>query len=207
MEATNWIALYAAIVATIGVIWQAWVRWLEGRPRLSVDLILFLFVWSSDDATTLDRISGDAATPAKGLHWRVRISVTNTGHRPVQVSDIKLRHGTERTGVRSWTAERWELPWKIESGEQRRCSLTDDDAPGLDLRSPLHAQVTIASGKEYKSPQLQVRSATKSNHDANSREDKVVLVLHPDLMDQLYEQVLGPEWQSRVFMHSFIEKD
>jgi hypothetical protein len=207
MEATNWIALYAAIVATIALIWQAWVRWSEGRPRLSVDLVLFLFVWSNDDATTLDSIRTDAATQANGLHWRASISVTNTGHRPVQVSDIRLRNGTERTGIRSWKAERWELPWKIESGEQRRCFVTDDDAPQLDLRSPLHAHVTIASGQVYESPQLQVRSATKSNPDANSQEDKVVVVLHPDLADQLHERALGPEWRSRAFMHYFIEND
>jgi hypothetical protein len=207
MEATNWIALYAAIVATIALTWQAWVRWSEGRPRLSINLALFLFVTSIEDAATLANLATNGATQVSGLQWRADISVTNTGHRPVQVTEVKLRQGPERTGMRAWTANRWGLPWKIESGEQQRCFLTDDDAPELDLRSPLHAHVTIGSGQVYESPQLQVRSATKPNPDANSRGNRVFTVTHPDLAAQVAEQALGPEWRNHFYVYEIFEND
>jgi hypothetical protein len=56
VDAGNWIALYAAIVATGALAWQAWVRWQERRPRLRVDLRLTIFVSSLDDAMALKEL-------------------------------------------------------------------------------------------------------------------------------------------------------
>jgi hypothetical protein len=49
MRAQDWIALYAAIVATAALIWQASTQLYERKPRLRVELGLTIFIATEED--------------------------------------------------------------------------------------------------------------------------------------------------------------
>jgi hypothetical protein len=123
------------------------------------------------------------------------------------VTEVKLRQLPDSSGMRAWFSSGWELPWKIESGEQKRCFLTDEGAPELSLRSGIYADVTVGTGESFESNRIEALGKRSKSVDSSYRGSRVAFAMHPDLLGHLGEQALGADWRSRIFVYEVFEND
>lgn len=150
MEAGDWIALYAAVVATLAVGWQATTQLLERRPKVRVSwFLLRLAADEPPDSGVEEWLIGQP--------WLLQIEVLNvSASRSVRISRISIRTEQTEQGYEVWESTRWALPWLLEAGEDRIVALADQEAG--DLRSGQHlvAEVSLSDGRTFTSDAIVV---------------------------------------------------
>jgi hypothetical protein len=149
VSAGDWIALYAAVVATGALGWSAATYLVGRRPKLRVRLGVVYFVERPDAARDLGDVLGD---------WRTEVEVVNVGHSTVHVASAGLQTNRGPNGVDVWTSSAWDLPWRLEPSEERVVFLTDEDAGQLTLGQELQASVTTTHGVHFESEPFRVGS-------------------------------------------------
>lgn len=152
MTAGDWIALYAATVATAAVAWQAVIHVAERRPKLRVRIALLHFLtndgqlWSSPNS--VDWIyEGE---------WRLEAQILNFGRGSVRVSGVSFQTLSAPDGWQEWTSSEWGLPWVLEAGDERTVCLTDDDAGALTPGQEFIANVNTPHDKRFRSEPVTV---------------------------------------------------
>jgi hypothetical protein len=148
----DWIALYAAVVATGSLAWQVASRILDRRPRLRVNASLTFFI---ADETATQELAKDLSLIAH-QPWRLQLDVLNIGHSEVRIS--RAYFNTLRTpgSIAAWAPQRWELPWLLQSGEEHSAFITDDDAGELVMGQEFVAIVVTTRGTEFRSEPISV---------------------------------------------------
>jgi hypothetical protein len=149
MDAGAWVALYAAVVATGALAWQAATYVLDRRPRLRVEIALIYFLRSAEDTPSIagETISGD---------WRLQADILNLGRSTARISDVQFEARGERPGLDVWTSVDWRLPWVLRPGEERQVFLTDDEVGTLTRGRELIARVKTSIGRDFVSETLRV---------------------------------------------------
>ena len=154
MSAGNWIAIYAAAVATAALLWQAATYRSAHKTRLRVRLGLILFAETVDEAMALTESPGD---------WRAEVEVLNLGRSPARVSSVNVvRNPRTGDGITSWTSKDWGLPWPLEPGESRTIMVTADQAGPIHNNDELTAYVYTEAHQQFASDPLIV-GAEKSD--------------------------------------------
>jgi hypothetical protein len=69
MTISDWIAGYAAIVATTAVAWQAFTYWSARRPKLSLKFEPILFAMSTQGQRSLFDVLQGKESDAAGITW------------------------------------------------------------------------------------------------------------------------------------------
>jgi hypothetical protein len=152
MEAGNWIALYATIVSTAALAWQAAVRVRERRLRLRVRVGLVHLLGEEDIQACLAKpdVIFDAA-------WFLEGTVLNLGYTPVRITDVSFETGHGSNGLVSWTSGDWGLPWVLEPGEERPFRLSHEEVgEGIARGTCFVAYVATSRGKHFRSKELVV---------------------------------------------------
>jgi hypothetical protein len=187
MAAGNWIALYAAVVGTASLAWQAITYVLKRRPKIQIAMMLMRFVLTRDDALAVDP---DANV---GGHWRIQIEILNQGRSPVRIREVYVETNHDDSGFDSWRSGEWGLPWLLDSLEEKTIYLTSDEVGELARGQQIHAKVTTTSGKDFYSEILEVGGA-EDNLVVMPREhfEEIVLAIQPEGRPQFW----GPRIQA-----------
>jgi hypothetical protein len=146
----DWIALYAAIVATAAFGWQAVTYVMGRRAKLRVDLVLLHFLETEEQQREAASRPTTISTP-----WRLQIEVHNFGRSPVRVRELQIETNRGSSGYEVWLSSDWALPWVLEPGEDRTVFLTDDDVGVLTQGQELHAEAHTPK-KTFSSPTLRI---------------------------------------------------
>jgi hypothetical protein len=157
MHAADWIALYAAIVGTAAFSWQSFTYVSERRPKLRVEIMLMHYILTMEEAVALQNV-----TKVTG-RWRIQIEILNLGRSPVRISQVSVVTNHDPSGFDSWQSGSWNLPWLLDTGDEKMIFLTSDEVGDLNIGQQIHARVTTTTGKEFLSETLGV--GTKNSHE------------------------------------------
>lgn len=151
VTSAEWIALYAAIVATVSVVWQIWTRWIERRPKLRVRAS---FIWFLPTRKAVEEVQRDLS--ALFNQWRLEAQVLNLGRTAAHVDrfSFEARRGTD--SVTHWTSPSWKLPWVLEPGEERTVDVTDADVSEVLPGHRLVARAVTTGGDEFRSDPMEL---------------------------------------------------
>ena len=135
---TDMLAVYAAVVATAGIGWQAYTWWRDRTVKVAVDV--------------------SYGTPVSSGEDLVFITVTKESTFPVSWTQagMDLQDGTARfalVGLGDKVAAGFELPAVIPSLDSHRTAVEASKAVtwGFDLYRPVVAQVRLGRGGVFKS--------------------------------------------------------
>ena len=140
---TTIVAVYAALVATGGLIWQIYV-WLQSRkPQVAVEVSL-----------------GLPASPEP--EWWIMVKVINRGDYPVNVSSVgfDLQDGSGRSLVLMQQPPPANIPGHIAAHDQgfTYIPISSHNVELLDLYRPLIGWASLATGEQIKSTPKTLRS-------------------------------------------------
>jgi hypothetical protein len=142
--AGDWIAGYAAVVATAAFAWQAVTYWSAHRPKLALTFEPGIIVVNEDGADALIALRDGRTTIETGLEWFFDLRVTNRGRARVQLNGLRLT----QTQVASRQGRGWDggrragLPIWLEPGEERSFRFTDDDLEDASMTTPFKVTVS-----------------------------------------------------------------
>lgn len=152
METTDWIAAYAAIVATAAFAWQAVTYWVDQRPKLLLQPRPGIIVIDRSGAATLVELQKGKQCEPTGLTWYFDLRIVNRGRARVQVNGLRIKQATENPRhVRGWDGgQRIELPLWLEAGEERSFRFTDNDLQSASTTSSFTVTVTTSAGRDFR---------------------------------------------------------
>lgn len=163
MNAANWIALYAAIVGTSALAWQAVTYLFERRPKVRIDMRLL----------HIDK-TGEKGKDLMEHPWLLMIDVVNTGKYATRIRDISIETKRNENDV-TWKAKRWNLPWVLDSGEHKDVNLYSKDVGALSRGQHLRGIAITGTGIKFHSDLFEVGKP-------GSRESVLVSPKHADEM-------------------------
>jgi hypothetical protein len=150
MHAGDWIAGYAAVVATSAFAWQWVTYWRAHVANLTLSIEPAVIVLSTMGWGSLNEaFSGQTEHPAD-VEWYFDLRITNRGRGRVQITSIRISQDTA-TGALGWDAtRRASVPLWLEPGEEKSFRFTDDDLDGCMLTGELDVRVSASGGKEFR---------------------------------------------------------
>jgi hypothetical protein len=149
MHAGDWIAGYAAIVATSAFAWQFVTYWRARLPKLALEISPAVIVTEETGARTLLALYDGRAVEPQGVEWYFDLLITNRGRGRVQVTGIHISQAVS-SGRLGWDAgRRADLPSWLEPGEERSLRFTDDDLGGAALTEAVDINVLTSMGKTF----------------------------------------------------------
>lgn len=150
MHAGDWIAVYAALVATAAFAWQSLTYWRSRKPNLTLSAEPAIIIGNEQAAKVCLSIhSGKEAQIVPGLEWYFDLRIFNRGSAKVQITGLRVSQ-TGETRALGWDAgRRLRLPLWLESGEEQSIRLTDDDLEGASLTEALTITVQASGHKEF----------------------------------------------------------
>lgn len=150
MHAGDWIAVYAALVATAAFAWQSLTYWRSRIPNLILSTEPAIII-SNDQAAKayLNIHSGMKAEVVPGLEWYFDLRIFNRGSAKVQITGLRVSQANESRAL-GWDAGgRLGLPLWLESGEEQLIRFTDDDLESATLAKALTITVQTSGQKEF----------------------------------------------------------
>lgn len=158
MDGGDWVATYAAVVATVGLGWQVVTYVLGHRPKVKVRLVLVFLAETMEDSQSL--LAGRPTA-----RWQADLRVLNVGRVPAWVDAVAVSRavGGEAGPMTSWRSEEWELPWVLEPGESREVTVHSDDAGPLAAKDVLTGHAHLASGAHFRSSAIEVGESTSES--------------------------------------------
>jgi hypothetical protein len=149
MHPGDWIAGYAAVVATAAVAWQFLTYWRARLPDLTLRIEPAIIIVDEDGPKTLIALYDGRIVEPVGIEWFFDLRITNHGRARVQVTDIHIAQNAS-FGRLGWDAgRRANLPLWLEPGEEQSFRFTDDDLDGAILVEVLDIRVLVPMGKEF----------------------------------------------------------
>jgi hypothetical protein len=142
MEATDWIAGYAAVVATAAFGWEVWKTIRARRPPVEVKLSNALLTFLPDPP------------------WAAMVNVLNHGSQPIRVNSagFNFQDGSGQTVVIMQPPPRATIPGVVEPGDAGQTWLLLDELGPLDPFRPLVAWASLATGQRIDSKPFTLRS-------------------------------------------------
>lgn len=148
------IATYAAVVATVALVWQIGTQVKAHRPRLRVEGLLTFYADSREAADALaDGMIRNAWAP--DTEFKMQVDVTNVGQSSVIVQRVEFKQRVDH-GMRTWVIDSDEdgRALRLEAGEFRQFMLTDDQIDNFDPRISLAAEITLGTGRSFVSEEF-----------------------------------------------------
>jgi hypothetical protein len=170
MNSGNWIALYAAIVGTGALIWQAAVYRFDHHSKIRINVSLIHIVSSVKSRNLLDH------------PWWLIIDVTNLSKSALQVSSMVIEASLAGKVVHTWQAGKWNLPWRLEAGEPKYITFTNNEGV-IALDYELRSRVTTSSGRKFYSKPIIVGKTGRFMFSQKVLE--VVLTAFPEYQNAL----------------------
>jgi hypothetical protein len=149
MNTANLIALYAAIVGTAALAWQATVYLTERRPKIRVNANLLHILMTRDEQRKVFEQIVD-------YPWQLMIGIVNIGKYSVRIENMEIETNRSEKDVDVWRLKRWHLPWLLDSGETKEISVTNEDVGALARAQELRVKITTSTGKKFYSRLIQV---------------------------------------------------
>ncbi len=140
MDAGSWIALYAAIVGTAALIWQATTFITERRPKIRVTAALLHILMSAENQKI-------AAETGQYPAWWLMISIVNVGRSSVWIDNTAIEMKLDEKSIREWKSRQWTLPWHLEPSEIKSWTVRSDEAGALRKGQELRVMVKTGAGK------------------------------------------------------------
>ena len=149
MHAGDWIAGYAAVVATAAFVWQFLTYWRARLPDLTLRIEPAIIIVNEDGLKSLIALYDGRIVEPLGIEWFFDLRITNHGRARVQVTSIHITQDAS-FGRLGWDADRRaNLPLWLEPGEEQSFRFTDDDLDGAILVEVLDIRVLVPMGKEF----------------------------------------------------------
>lgn len=142
MEATGWVAIYAAAVSTGSLGWQIWTRYQARRPQVEVEVSNALLTYPDRDG-----------------QWAARIDVRNRGDLPVRVTSVgfNMQDGSGQTVVPVRIPPGATLPGDIRPRDSGFTYLRVAELPPLDPFRPLVGWASLSTGERIHSKPVTLR--------------------------------------------------
>jgi hypothetical protein len=136
MDATDWIAGYAAVVSTVAVGWQILKERRAQRPQIEVKVMNAMLTY-----------------PAREPAWSIQIEARNRGDLPVRVSSagFNLQDGSGNTVAIIQPPPGATLPGLIGPRDAAMTYLLMEDLGPLDPYRPLVGWVSLSTGERIHS--------------------------------------------------------
>jgi hypothetical protein len=149
VQLSDLIAIYAAVLSTAAVVWQAVTYWDGRRPKLAVRCSGGFLIEDDEQHRTLAALAVREEGDGVGLAWIIDVQVVNIGRAKVQLAGVRL-HQSQAGVSRGWDAtSRAELPRWLEPGERWTLRLTDDVMPGVSVLPPFTVKVDTSAGRTF----------------------------------------------------------
>jgi hypothetical protein len=183
MHAGDWIAVYAAIVATAAFAWQSVTYWRARLPNLDLKIEPAVIIVNEDGAKSLAELYHGRMVKPLGIEWFFDLRITNRGRGRVQVTGIQIAQDTS-FGRLGWdAARRADLPLWLEPGEEQLFRFTDDDLDGAILVGTFDVRVLVPMGKDFKT-------------SSKLLDDEAAVITSVNLLDNM---IAKAGWTNRVF--------
>src|SRR4051812_20802692 len=104
VDAGDWIAIYAALVATAALVWQAATYWDAHRLKLGLRVTPVVIVPSDEGMTSLAAPAVDSSAEVDGVHWYFDIHVSNDGRTRFQLNSLRLTQPRQGMRMLGWDA-------------------------------------------------------------------------------------------------------
>jgi len=183
MKAGDWIAGYAAIVATVALGWQCVTYWRTHIPILVLKFEPAVIVTSENEARSLEEAFAGKTEGPFDIEWYFDLRIINRGHGRVQVTSIRLSQDTSG-GAFGWdAARRASLPLWLEPGEEQSFRFTDDDLNTCEVTGAIDIRVTVAGGKEFRTENRFLKADTLVISPISMIEN---IAARSDLADRIY---------------------
>lgn len=156
VASADWIAGYAALVGTAGLLWQARTNRRDRKTKLRVELSLFL---QFEEIQQLKDFGSDEPAAYADISWRVEVSALNSGARRAHLDAVNVeRVPANGRGIDIWAPAAWALPWSLEADEARSVTFQDDRAGPLQVDDVLTASASTHGGQKFRSDPVVVGS-------------------------------------------------
>ena len=141
MEPTDWIAIYAGLVATGTLIWQIIARSRDRRPRLTVYLSGMYHIEDATDTAAFVEYH-EAENEPLPVPCSLEIEVTNIGRETVTVTNAAIEALVTANEAHNF-APSGELPWTLKRGDRESFGI--EIAPGP-IRKSTTFQAKVNAG-------------------------------------------------------------
>ena len=149
MTIGDWIAGYAAVVATVAVIWQAMTYWLARRPRLTLQFEPVIFVKSRQGQRSLLAVFEGRSANATDINWFFDLRLMNEGRSRIQITGLSISQANS-AGARYWDAtSRFGNGTWLEPGETDSYRFTDTDLADSSLGEPFRVIVRTSPDRRF----------------------------------------------------------
>jgi hypothetical protein len=150
MQVGDWIAGYAAVVATSAFAWQWLTYWHAHVVKLTLSIEPAVIVLSCKGWGPLYEAFDGRTEYPEDVEWFFNLRISNRGLGRIQITSIRISQDTA-TGTLGWdAARRASLPLWLKPGEERSFRFTDDDLDGCTLTGELDVRVSTSRGKEFR---------------------------------------------------------
>lgn len=149
MTIGDWIAGYAAVVATVAVVWQAMTYWLARRPRITLRFEPVIFVKSRQGQRSLLAVFEGQTVNAADVNWFFDLRLINEGRSRIQITGMSISQARS-TGARNWdaTSRLGNGIW-LEPGETISYRFTNTDLDESSLREPFRVIVHASPNRIF----------------------------------------------------------
>lgn len=146
MQATGWVAIYAAAVSTASLGWQVWNARRARRPHVEVALSHTVYI-----------------PPTGSAESTVQIDVRNRGDIPVQVASVGVRTKGRATMLAAPRRGESTLPGEIHPRDAGFTYFPTDELSSLDLSRPLVGWALLSTGEHIDSKPMKLLARALPN--------------------------------------------